>query len=1112
MADKKKKSKVLQLLSETRCDIFFLQETHFRECPEWPGKAFYAFHSVFSAGVAILFSQSLQGEPILIHSSPDGRLCVVDVQMNDSSVRLINVYAPNYPQDRVYFFEEKVEPFMSTEHVNILGGDFNCIVSTRKDSLRHSDDTLSTVGSDELTRLTSQYGLVDTYRAEFPEGSELTWIGHQGSQGSRIDKFFIPGNLKTETEIHVFPYSDHKTLTCSVKSDAQCEDLGKSYFKLNTSVLNDDSYKTIIRDLLEDSRTVRDLFDSTPEWWDEVKRRIRSASVAYCSKRKKRDKSDELYLREKLKNERDEVKAMSLKSELKKVCDRRLDALAVRARSQFDNESEKPTAYFYSKIRGRREKNNISAVVNGRNEIQKDTRGILNAFESFYRNLYAKVECDTQVQEDILAGSELRKKRKIETEPFFKKDCLCSTVGEFKNNKTPGPDGLPAEFYKTFFPEVYDILIDVFNDILLNNNIPLSMQCAVTVLLPKGGDRKQPSNYRPITLLNTDYKIMTKYLNKFYFSEFLNSVLSKEQLCAAPGRNIHNGNILIRDVILFARSKGMAGYLVSLDQRKAFDMVDRSFLFRFLDRAGLDEGILNAVKCLYASTGTRIQVNGHLSEEVLLERGVRQGCPLSATLYVLYLQAFINSFLGSTQFRGLEATSGQAYKLTAYADDLLMFCSGESEVKSVFRFFDKVCAATGSELNKDKTKILNIGCREDMRSEYIVDKIKVCGVWHHRDYEKSRQVNSEECLKTIVKKVENVKNMSCTLRGRVLITNTVLYPKAYFTARTYPHTKAFIKKVTGRVYSFLYGEGKREVFKRKIIELDRKRGGLGLDNLERRCISMFFEENFVRPARPDFDHQRLELYKYFFSFPVRGLYDHLYTLREPHCFHLPPAYTLCKDVWKGLEGKDDALGTAMVSAAQVYKWLGSEDDFEVKCKCFDEDELDEEHYRALYALWCDPKIPVREVDFLWRLALGGLKTGDFVHRYKIPGTRVDCVFCDCRLETAAHLFTECAGLDEVREVILESITKVGATVDRTDLQSVKELWCLGLSQFQESRNIERNVFRVVATADSMVWCRRNHLLFSGPAGGSLAAAVRHKLKDLCDSLLSQASMTNDTDD
>ena len=76
-----------------------------------------------------------------------------------------------------------------------------------------------------------------------------------------------------------------------------------------------------------------------------------------------------------------------------------------------------------------------------------------------------------------------------------------------------------------------------------------------------------------------------------------------------------------------------------------------------------------------------------------------------------------------------------------------MFCSDESDVRSVFRFFDRARVATGSLLNKSKTKIFKIGNGKGMSSEYVhvVDKIKVvCDVWHHRDYERSREVNSKE--------------------------------------------------------------------------------------------------------------------------------------------------------------------------------------------------------------------------------------------------------------------------------------------------------------------------------------------------------------------------------
>ena len=102
------------------------------------------------------------------------------------------------------------------------------------------------------------------------------------------------------------------------------------------------------------------------------------------------------------------------------------------------------------------------------------------------------------------------------------------------------------------------------------------------------------------------------------------------------------------------------------------------------------------------------------------------------------------------------------------------------------------------------------------------------------------------------------------------------------------------------------------------------------------------------------------------------------------------------------------------------------------------------------------------------------------------------------------------GLIVVRDILVEFVSRLAATVDR-DAQSLKELLCLGLSQFEEGKEIERRVFRLVAAANSIVWSRRNQLLFVGQAGGSLAPVVRQKCKMLSDSfLLSKSLETDDT--
>ena len=160
---------------------------------------------------------------------------------------------------------------------------------------------------------------------------------------------------------------------------------------------------------------------------------------------------------------------------------------------------------------------------------------------------------------------------------------------------------------------------------------------AVTVLIPKEGDVHSPSNFRPITLLNVDYKLMTKTINKSFFSKFRNDNLSDEQLCAVPGRNFRNGTILIRDIISYCKSKGISASIVSLDQKKAFDMVDRCFLYKILKALKVNSRVLRFVDTIYCNTHTSIQVNGHLSSKI----------PLQDVPYLLHfmLSMFMLSYL-----------------------------------------------------------------------------------------------------------------------------------------------------------------------------------------------------------------------------------------------------------------------------------------------------------------------------------------------------------------------------------------------------------------------------------------------------------------------------------
>ena len=142
----------------------------------------------------------------------------------------------------------------------------------------------------------------------------------------------------------------------------------------------------------------------------------------------------------------------------------------------------------------------------------------------------------------------------------------------------PGIDGLPIEFYKCFFETMENDLVTLYNDILFGKKqLSPTMKNAIITLLPKKGDLNEIKNWRPISLLCTDYKILTK-ITANRLRPTMKEVISEEQTCTFPGRNIFSNLFLVRELIYYTKEKNIEGYILSIDQEKAFDKVNHNKL------------------------------------------------------------------------------------------------------------------------------------------------------------------------------------------------------------------------------------------------------------------------------------------------------------------------------------------------------------------------------------------------------------------------------------------------------------------------------------------------------------------------------------------------------
>ena len=140
------------------------------------------------------------------------------------------------------------------------------------------------------------------------------------------------------------------------------------------------------------------------------------------------------------------------------------------------------------------------------------------------------------------------------------KNELKQAIFQMQNEKSPGIDGIPVEFYKTFYETLENDLIQLYNNILfLEKNITNTMKQAVITLIPKGNLSKL-KYWRPISLLCIDYKILTKILAN-RLKHILQDIISKEQTCSIPNRTIFNNLFQIRDIITLTKEKKILNYI-----------------------------------------------------------------------------------------------------------------------------------------------------------------------------------------------------------------------------------------------------------------------------------------------------------------------------------------------------------------------------------------------------------------------------------------------------------------------------------------------------------------------------------------------------------------------
>ncbi|CAG2249246.1 unnamed protein product [Mytilus edulis] len=178
--------------------------------------------------------------------------------------------------------------------------------------------------------------------------------------------------------------------------------------------------------------------------------------------------------------------------------------------------------------------------------------------------------------------NKLTEEDKTHFDTFITQDECLKLLKEFKNNKSPGVDGIGKSFYLKFWNIIGEDLVEVLNNVYLNGELTETMKTGLISLIYKNkGNRKDMKQWRPISLLCVDYKILTKFLSK-NLSKILNKLLDKNQTGAGPEKLISDNLLSIESILEYMDLNDISGMLISFDQEKAFDRVEHEFIIQVL--------------------------------------------------------------------------------------------------------------------------------------------------------------------------------------------------------------------------------------------------------------------------------------------------------------------------------------------------------------------------------------------------------------------------------------------------------------------------------------------------------------------------------------------------
>ena len=357
-----------------------------------------------------------------------------------------------------------------------------------------------------------------------------------------------------------------------------------------------------------------------------------------------------------------------------------------------------------------RRRNSITSIrINGKNLVKEAEvkEGLVRAFQSLlsaptnwrlpfpeiYVNLIGEDQC-------------------AKLEEMFTEEEILGAVYELNDDKAPGPDGFPLAFWSFSWDFVKEEVMGFFKEFYQNDQFVKSLNATFLVLVPKSRTVVDLKDLRPISLVGSLYKILSKVLAN-RIKRVMSLVISQSQNAFVEGRQILDAVLIANEAVDSTLRGKEKGILCKLDIEKAYDHIRWDFLLKMLERMGFGPKWIRWINWCISTATFSVLINGSPAGFFRSSRGLRQGDPLSPYLFVIGIEALsclLNRAVEGNFITGCRDGGEIVISHLLYPDDTIIFCDANAEQLMYLRWtlmwFE---AFSGLKINLVKSEIIPLG-------------------------------------------------------------------------------------------------------------------------------------------------------------------------------------------------------------------------------------------------------------------------------------------------------------------------------------------------------------------------------------------------------------------